>query len=85
MDVLNFSRRPRREFKPVPISSHSTSLHLSDRNGSNETDLFQGALSYIALFFLSEKMSDTRNFLEQSDKDVSRSIISLDVYYRKKF
>lgn len=23
MDVLNFSRRPRREFKPVPISSHS--------------------------------------------------------------
>lgn len=83
MDVLNFSRRPRREFKPVPISSHSTSL--SDRNGSNETDLFQGALSYIALFFLSEKMSDTRNFLEQSDKDVSRSIISMNVYYRKKF
>lgn len=65
MDVLNFSRRPRRQFKPVhdfePLDE-PTPIR-SKRKAMNETDFIQGALSYIALFLLSEGMTLDRNIV----------------------
>lgn len=81
MDVLNFSRRPRREFKPVPISSHSASLPIRSKREAMKPTLFQGHYLILPSSYCPRGWATLIEIsrLEQGDKDVSRSIMPLDV------